>query len=809
MLQHYFKVALRNLTRNKVFSFINILGLAVGMGVCLLIYQYIHFELSFDDFHENGEGTYRIVQSYTQYGNDEGSDVETTYLTGPVAKNEIPEIADFVRVHSQYGVTVIANTETGVPFEEEEILYTDSNFLEMFNFPLKSGNPSSVFKDKYSIVISERTAIKHFGNEDPIGKVLNVNGGWAIADFSVTGVLAELPGNSHLQFDVLMPMSILLEDEQYTGDGGEDWTNFVTYVKLTDFSDRIAVEKKIAQSITTLRSEPLISGNYEVEVSLQPLDEIHLGSSEIGDPITKNVGDLDNIKTYSIIAIFILLVAWVNYINLSSARSMQRATEVGIRKSIGAFRRQVISQFLVEAALTNGLSMILGFGIAYMLLPFLNELMGLSLILDVATQYQFWIIVALTLIIGTVLSGAYPAFILSSFNAVGMFMRGPVKRKGFSLRKGLVVFQFVTSILLIAGTYLIYNQVSHMKNAENNMDMDQVLVVRGPRVGIDWDQMQPKLETFYNKLKSHHSILKTTGSGSIPGKGFDWRTGIHRVGQSEEEAESTSIVFVDHYFTDTYQLELLAGSPFLEEGSFRSGVLINEAALNAYDIKSADDAIEEKLVLNGDTLKILGVVKNYPWASLKEKHEPFILGLYGSAMTYFSLRINPANIQKTLAHVEQVYRQIFPGNPYSYFFLDESFNRQYQADLRFGNLFAAFSGLAIFIACLGLFALVSFSATLRMKEIGIRKVLGAGIGHLMGLLSKEYMILLLIANVVSVPITYYIGSSWLDNYAFRTELSIEFFLIPGIILLAISLLTVSYQTFATAKANPVDALRSE
>lgn len=809
MFSHYLKIAFRNLSRNKVFSIINILGLAVGMGVCLLIYQYIHFESNFDNFHENGERIFRVVHSFYQEGNDEGSDVETTFVFGPKCKEEVPEIESFVRVHPEYGTAVLTNVQTNVPYAEESILYVEDNFLKVFDFPLQSGSVDHALSDKHQIVISERIATKHFGSENPIGKILKVNGSWAKGDFEVAGVVNSVPNNSHLQFDILIPMQVLLEGEQYVQDGGERWTNFVTYLQLKENAKKEVVEEKISQVARTLKAEPLASGNYEMESTLQPLTEIHLGSSELDDPVTFNEGNKENIMTYSIIAFFILLVAWVNYINLSTARSVQRAKEVGVRKSIGAFRWQLIYQFLMEAALTNGLAAIIGVAIAYGLLPFLNELMGLSLVLDVVTQYQFWIVAILILCIGTILSGAYPAFILSSFKAIGMFKPISLKQHGFSLRKGLIVFQFMTSILLIAGTYLIYNQVSHMKNAENTMDMEQVLVVKGPRVGVDPSDVQSKLSTFYNELKNHHSILKASGSGTIPGKGYDWRTGIYRLGQQEADAKYANIVFVDRFFTDTYQLKLLAGSPFLEEGSFRSGVLINEAALDAYEIPSAEKALEEKLILGDDTLKILGVLENYPWVSLKEKHESFVLGLYEGSMTYFSLRINPAQVSESLAHVEKIYGEMFPGNPFDYFFLDESFNRQYQADLQFGNLFAAFSGLAIFIACLGLFALVSFSASLRTKEIGIRKVLGAKVGHLMALLSKEYLYLLLLANLLALPAVWYWGSDWLNNYAFKIEMGFDLFLIPGIVLLIISALTVSYQTFATAKANPVDALRSE
>lgn len=810
MFRHYLKIALRNLSRNKVFSIINILGLAVGMGVCLLIYQYIHFELSYDDFHKGAQNTFRLVS--TAYQNEEqiGKGAESPYMLGVKGKEEIPDIRDAIRVHPQYGGAVVTNPETNDRFIELEMLYVDESFLEVFDFQLISGQPNTVLTGTSNLVITEEMANKYFDSKDPIGQILRISGEWAEQSYTVTGVLKSPPVNSHFKFDFLIPIKSLLENDQYKKSDGWSWHNFVTYIQVEGISNIPEVEKKYSQLFQNYKAKDWKASNRSVEIRLQPIQEIHLNSDGIGDPITANNGKLENIGIYSIIASFILIIAWINYVNLSTARAMQRAREVGIRKSIGAYKRQLINQFLLEAGLTNSISAIIAICLAYSLLPMLNHVLGLSLEFSVFGHLEFWTWFIVIISVGTLLSGAYPAFMLSSFKAISMLKTsGPIKNKRIGLRQGLIVFQFTTSILLMAGAFLVYNQIKYMKNSDHGMALDKILVLSGPKVGITRESIKSKLQTLKNQLKNHHSILEVAGSQNIPSRGHNWGDEWYRLGSTEQESETAKIVFIDHDFLETYNIDLLAGKPFPEERKFSRGVLINEATLKAFDISSPEEALSEKFITGEDTIEVSGVLRNYNWSSLKEDHAPYFFALFGESLDYFSLKINMTNIPETIAHAEKVYRELFPNDAFEYFFLEDEFNRQYQADLQFGKLIGAFTILAIFIACLGLFALISFSATLRIKEIGIRKVLGARVVHLMGLLSKEYLALLLLANVVALPAVWYLGRSWLDNYAFKIDLGVDLFLIPGLLLLAISILTVSYQTYATAKANPVDALRSE
>ncbi|MGD1894265.1 MAG: ABC transporter permease [Cyclobacteriaceae bacterium] len=808
MFRHYFNISTRVLLRHKFYSAINILGLAVGMGIALLIYQYIHFELSYDQFHANAEGIYRIWFSGTENGEDIGIDNDTTNGLGPRSKETIPEVKDFARVHPHYIGPIVTNPEKNEPYQEDNLWYVDSNFLQMFSFPLKYGNKESVLEEKYNVVITEQLATKYFGNTDPTGKILKFELGNLGGEFTVTGVVQDLPINSHMQFDVLLPMNNLLDDYgAYKNGDGWTWDNFLTYVTLHENTDLTRTGEKFDQIVEAYVGERLAQDNVVLATEFRPLPEIYLNanSSKSGQ----------NMRTFTIIATFILLMAWVNYINLSTARALQRAKEVGVRKSIGALKQQLVSQFMIESLLINLVAALLSIGLTYLMLPTLNGILGKEIPFNLIQSVDFWLIFLLIVLLGTLLSGLYPSFVLSSFRPVRVLKSIRVSpQRGFSVRKGLIVFQFMISLLLVAGTYLVYKQVNFMQNQEMGIDMEEILVVHGPRI-IDYDSLRRNYETFKNEAARHHSILAISGTGTVPGTGNMFRGKVWRRNKSRDTGQVINLEQVDVDFTQTFDLPLIAGKPFTKEMQ-RFGdngpVIINEKAVKDFGFDSAEEAIGEKLItILGDTIEIevVGVVKDFYWNSLREAHMPYLFALNHEYGAYFSFRINLSDIPTTIDHIKSTYSALFPGNPFNYFFLNDNFNQQYQADLQFGNLFSAFSGLAIFIACLGLFALVSYSATLRIKEIGIRKVLGASINNLMLLLSREYLVLLLIAIVLAVPATILGGRTWLENYAYKTEIGLDLLLFPGLILMLISVLTVSYRTYATAKTNPVESLRTE
>lgn len=815
MLYHYLKIAYRNLSRNPFFTLINILGLAVGMGVCLLIFQYVHFETSYDQFHSNAQNTYRLTQTTFKNGENLGEGVFTTFGLGPEGKETVPEIINFARVHDLEIDLVISNPSKNEPHLEDNLWFVDSTFLSLFDFPLKYGDQESVFREKYSIVITEEMATKYFGNSNPIGQAIKVSGGVLSGDFIVTGVLNSLPANSHLQFDFLLPLPHILENYgQYKSDEGWDWDNFVTYVSLNEEADLGEVGRKLDELVAANTSENLAESNEKWRVGFQPLEDIHL-KSDYPRELARNNGDIQNVYFFSIIAIFILLMAWVNYINLTTAQSLTRAKEVGVRKSIGAMKKQLISQFMMESALINLLSGVLSLVIAILLLPVLNQIIGQQIEFTIVESLGFWVSFLGIIILGSLLSSIYPALILSSFKPTGIFKAAKFNHSGpFNLKKSLIVFQFIISSLLISGTYLVYQQITFMRDKDLGIDMEEILVVSGPRVILEslrekGETLGPSYGALKNLLTSHHTISSVTATSTVPSKGYEFRGEAHRSDRTEDSKQAINLVLGDSDFTQTFGFDFLAKSEIPETVEGWTYTFINEAALKAFDFSSPEEALGAELEFFSYKVKIVGVVKDVHWSSLKEVSPTTLFILEEEYGAFFSIQINLDDIPATLAHIEHSYKTVFPDDPFEYFFLDDSFNRQYQSDLQFQNLFLAFSALAVFIACLGLFALVSFSANLKVKEIGVRKVLGASIGNLMLLLSKEYLGLLGISVVLAIPMVIVGANSWLENYAYKIEIDPVMILIPAFILFIIALLTVSYRTFVASKANPTDSLRSE
>ena len=815
MLRHYLKIAIRNLSRNKTFSLINILGLAVGMGVCLLIYQYVHFEMSYDQFHPNAQNTYRLTQTTYRNGEDLGTGVFTTYGLGARGKETIPEINDFVRVNNFDIGLVVINPEEQISHQENRMWYVDSNFLQMFDFPLKYGDKMSAFTEKYSLVITEQTSLKYFGDTNPVGKVLRLSGGVLSGDFMVTGVLESLPENSHIQFDFLLPLKFLVENYgQYKNDNGWGWDNFVTYVILQEDAELKETENKLNKLVLDHVGVELAKSNENWTIGLQPMDDIHLNSN-FQREFEKNRGNPQNVRFFSLIAIFILLMAWVNYINLSTAQAIKRAKEVGIRKSIGALRKQLIIQFMMESALINLTAALLSVGLVFFMLPVLNQIIGKEIGFTIIEDLEFLAWFSVIVLFGTLISGLYPAFVMSSYKPLSIINSLKCTYKGkFSLRKGLIIFQFLMSALLISGTYLVYQQLSFMRNQDLGMDMEKILVLKGPRVIIEsviakGETLELSYTSFKNKAANHHSVSGITATSTVPGMGYMYEGDVRKSGKPIDAGQAGDFVLVDKDFFSTYGLEFLSATEIPETIPDWTYTLINEEAIDAFGLGSAENAIGQELVFYNYKVKILGVVKNIHWSSLKDFHSPTLFILDNSAGAFLSIKMNLSNIQETITHIESAYKSVFPGDPFDYFFLDDNFNRQYQADLQFQNLFTAFSLLAIFIACLGLFALVSFSSTLKIKEIGVRKVLGASVGNLMLMLSREYLLLLAIAVIMAIPMVFFGASSWLGNYAYRIDIGLDLLVFPALVLFLIALMTVSYRTYIAANVNPVDSLKSE
>lgn len=805
MLKHHLLTFRRNALRNKVFTIVNLLSLAIGMGICLVIYQYIQFERSCDSFHSNSPNIYRLKRDDLKSGRITGS-ILHNHALGPKISEEIPEIQNMVRVRSHGGsALVVTNPATQQPLKETRILSVDPAFLTVFDFPLNVGNAESALIDDKSVVISEAVANKHFGFENPIGKTLTMRGGVTNGDFIVSAVLAPIPANSHLQFDMLLPLTDELSQYRYRSLDGWTARDFAIYLSLDHSADISRLAPKInavIQKHSPKKETP--------DISSQALTDIHLGPEFSGDPAIGN-GSQRDVTLFSIIAAFILLIAWVNYINLTTAHAMHRAKEVGIRKSVGAFKRQLISQFMFESVLLNLIAVALAIAIAWMALPLLGSIIGKTLTLNLLQQPLFWLQILLIIGFGSLISGLYPAFVLSAYKPISMLKgSNTLPRHSQGLRKGLITFQFIVSLLLISGTYLVNDQITFMKQQELGTDMEKIVIIESHRTKQRWPDHRMSQETFKTELKKSSGISAAAGSGRVPGRGFNMRAGVRRLGEQREVSHFGNMIYADRDFIETYGFEyLVRDTVSAADYEGRKVTVINEESVRAYGFDSPSNALNQKLIFARDTFVIKGVLKNFHWHSLKGEHHPYLFLVRPGGRTYFSISMNLSNVQKTMSFIEETHAEIFPDNPFEYFFLDEDFNRQYQSDLQFGRLFGAFSTLAIFIACIGLFALVSFSANLRIKEMGIRKVLGAQTGHLMMLLSREYLLLLLVAIILTSPLALYFGRLWLENYAFQISIGADLILIPALALVFISILTVTYRTYLTARTNPVKALKNE
>lgn len=810
MIRNYFILAVRNILKRRMYSMINIFGLAIGVAVCLVILKYVEFELSFDSYHINADHIYRTNTISYQNGELRGTNSISGYAQGPALLADIPEVKSYVRTHPMYGGAVISNTNVSEPlrFSEENIQFADSTFFHVFTYEFTEGNQQSALDKPNAIVITETMRKKYFGNEkDVLGKTLQISGGWADGDYEITGIIKDVPQNSHFYFDFLVSIHNLFQNQQYKEDDGWGWNNFVTYVELNPHATLEAATAKLPAFMEKYKGKEMAKSNSKAILTFQPIRHIHINP---GNTIEQSPTiSINTIYFFILVSIFILAIAWINYINLSTARALERAKEVGVKKSMGVHRSQLISQFIFESVIVNLLSVILAVLLAMALLPVLGTIMEKNFYFDF-TSLRFWLIILGLFVIGSLISGAYPAFVLSSFDPVRV-LKGGADKVGskFSLRKVLVVFQFASSLILIAGTFTIYRQVNFMRTQDKGLAMDQMLIFNGPSVftreGID-----ERMISFKNELMTIPSVTGVATSGAIPGGGYNWGTGMRKNNTKEEENRNGSVVWVDPDFIKTYDIGVLTGKVWNPDvASDMKSVLLNEAAVTSFGLGDSEKALEEKIILGRDTVAILGVLKNYHWNSLKSEHTPFVLAPARINGRKFSIHLAGKTMQESIVKIEKLFKQTFPGNPFSYYFLDDFYNKQYRDDQQFGKIFSLFAGLAIVIACLGLWGLASFTTTQKLKEIGIRKVLGASVASILTLLTIQFMILVLISSFIALPITWYCIDLWLGNFAFHISLTWDLFVVPVALLIMIALGTISIQITRGANINPAGILRSE
>ncbi|GAB5523337.1 MAG: ABC transporter permease [Roseivirga sp.] len=812
------KIALRNLGKHKLYSFINISGLALGIAACLIIAHYVLFQLSFDQSFENSDTLYRVHTTSYQNGKKLRTTNSCAFGLGYALRRDVPDFEKLSLVHEyEEGAIVsrVVDSANSNAFPEPNLLFVEPSFLDMFSIEFIAGSSKGALEGPMSVILTQSMAEKHFGIQSgsPVGEALTIQGNWGVSgEFLVTGVIKDFPANSHLAFDFLLPMSNVLKDDQYGNPEAEwSWNNFSLYAQLTPQSSEQTVEQKISPLMRTYIGERMKKNSRDATLSIQPIGDIYLQSEVEKD----SYGSMDSIYFIAAIGLLILTIAWINFINLSTAKATERSREVGIKKAMGASRRSLVLQFLTESFWLNLCSVLLGTLIAYLLIPELGHIIGERFSLNL-TDSSILLLLGALLLISPLLAGFYPAFFMSAFNTVKSLKGSQSTTSGnrISLRKVLVVSQFTISTLMITGTFVVSQQLTFLRSQNTGIDMSEILVVRGPSGEVS----PSNIEKFRNDVSSIASISSLTSSRSIPGAPYNWGTGMTKLGAEKSTRKGIDVTFIDHDFFKTYDIEMLAGRDFTDairdfpnpdDAILKNGVILNEATLKSFELGSPEEALNEKLLIGPFTFTVRGVMADHNWKSLHSPITPGVFMYTPANSEYFSLRLDGKNIKEALSQIERSYTESFPGNPLDYFFLDDFFNRQYKADREFSRIFNGFAFFAISAACLGLLGLTAFGILQKAKEIGIRKVLGAKMSQITYLFSKNYLVLILIANGLAIPLSYFGIQYWLQDFAYAIPISASLFIVPGLALLLIALITISFQTVKVATANPVKSLSSE
>ncbi|MBX2962125.1 MAG: ABC transporter permease [Cyclobacteriaceae bacterium] len=786
------------------------MGLAIGIAASTLLLGYVSSELSYDDFHSNNENIYRIRFDSYKSSVLESSSAIGYYGAAPAIKENFPEVLNYVRLHRADGMyTYHPQNGQSVSYHEKKAFYSDSTVFSVFNFQLIKGNKSKVLRTANSLVISESAAGKYFGQENPIGKTISLTTEWEGGDYLIEGVFKDVPDNSHIKFDFLIGIEGLLHNNQFKN-GAWYWWNFYTYLVLQPGIDPTNLEQKFLSVIETYLGNELRKTDRQEKFALQRLSEIHLHSNLSSE--TEVNGNYKTISALLIVSFIIIGIAWLNYINLSTAKATERAREVGVRKLLGSNKRRLIVQFLVESVTITSIAIILAVVIVLSTLPFFHQLIGRSLVISIPNQISFWIPAIGIMVIGTFFSGLYPAFHLSSFQPV-IALKGKVlqSKSGVHIRKLLVVIQFSASALLIIATLTIFKQLQFMRNQDLGMNIKQKVVVRAPKI-IKGESYMNEMDYFKNRIKTNSQVVSVSTSSEVPGKEIFWSNEFRIQGEPESIRKLVNILAVDEDFIPTFNMTILAGRNFSKDrvSDFGSATIINESALKALGLNTPEQAIDQELTLGTATSKkIIGVIKDFHQQSLKEFSKPTIINYIPWRQDYITISITGQDLKNTIASIESTYRGIFPGNAFEYFFLDDQFNLQYQSEEREWKLFILFALLSVLVASMGLFGLSSFLTIQRAKEIAVRKVLGASVPAITFLLSKDFIKLVLVALVLTVPLSWFLMKQWLMGFAYHIDVPLPGFVLSAVLMVLIALLTISFQTIKAAFTNPVESLKNE
>jgi putative ABC transport system permease protein len=837
MIRNYLKIALRNILKNKVFSAINIFGLSIGLAACLLIFQFVTFQLSYDTFNEKFERTYRVTNDRFQHGKliQHGTIMYPTI--GPTMAKDYPEIEEYTRMMPGGNLNVRIEDRN---YRGDIVLYADEHMLSVFSYPLTAGERATALKAPRSIVLTEKTAIKfypeHSGNFD---ELLDKTLLWGLDQqpYKITGIMKDIPENSHLHFDVLVAYSTL-----YDGDPGKGadiswtWSDMRHYLVLKPGSDPKALEAKFPAFSDRYFQGDKVSGSIE-KFYLQPLKEGHLYSDYEYDIADTASGKA--VWGMLVVAVFILAIAWINYINLTTSRAMERAKEVGLRKVMGAMKNQLMKQFILESVLVSLIAFLTAVIIVQVSQGSFNEIVRGNLsLMKVFTEMNSISVVSLISIMaaGILLSGFYPAFILSSYQPVTV-LKGKFQRSasGNFLRKSLVVFQFTASAALITGTLIVSKQLNYMNDADLGMNIHDTMIVNSPELTA-WDStFVQRVENYKQELMKISGVTAVSTSGRLPGQRLGRSFGMRMAGAPADQKFTLSNFGADYGFFDTYGIKVVAGRGFTPldhnaDFSMLKSVVINESAVKLLGIPSNDEAIGREIIwgtltrpanaprgssmgAGGGTVDrkwtIIGVINDFHQESLKKPKEAIVFRPTFSTYASTSVKITRGEEKRIAADVEVVYKKFFPGNSFEFSYLEDRYNNQYNDDNRFGRVVGIFTVLGIVISCLGLIGLSSYTAVQRTKEIGIRKVLGATTFSIVSLLSIDFIKLVLFATALSLPIAWYTMNGWLAGYPYRIALGWVVFALPVVMILLIAALTISGQVLKTAMADPARTLKYE
>ena len=798
MLKNYLKVILRNLKEQKGYSFINIASLAIGLSCCLLIMLYIRYEFSYDKYHNDAQYIYRLVREHqgelTWYNSSE-------HPLAASLKEDFPEVVKATRVKKNDEVGVVEHESKR--FNEAGIYFVDQDFLDIFTFPLLSGDVRTALKEPFSVLITQEMAEKYLGNEEPMGKTLRIKEwyGGKKYDYKIRGVLENIPQNSHFRFDFLVSYNTLYTLKRGGIDSVETWDYYEpkTYVRLASPADPIELEGKFPAFLRKYKGEESASERLH----LQPLTGIHLGGNLLFELETNS--DMRYIYLFSAIAFFIMLIACLNYVNLSVARSTKRAVEVGMRKVVGANKAQLVRQFLVESIAFSILAFLISFLLVDLVLSAFGSLIERNLTLSLSQDLDMVLVfLGLAVFIGF-LSGSYPAFYISSFHPIQV-IKGTLKigsKSSAVFRNSLVVVQFAVSIILIVCTFVIHNQLNYIRNRNLGFDREQIVTV----YTMDRN-LKSNPESLKKELLKNPGILGASASLDLPitvrrTSNVEWDE------QGERRKSGLYFTFVDYDYFKVYDMEVVKGRSFSEDfpTDKEQAVVINETAARNL---GWEEPVGRRIYSQGREFTVIGMIKDFHFQSLYRRIDPLVFLFYeGRGIDYFSIKVNPSNIPSTIDFIEEKCRRFSPEFPFQYAFLDERVDGIYKAEQRLGRSFNIFTFIALSIACLGLIGLASFISEQKRKEIGIRKVLGADIRSIIGLLAREYVKCVAVAVVIAWPIGYFVMSRWLQNFAYRISIGIEVFILSGLLAFVFALLTVSYQSIKAAVANPADSLRYE